>query len=200
MKRSAIITMLLGALCAVPAASQTTGTPIFLAPYMAGERHDLGVYVTDPGEGFTVEGMLRLNQRNYDLGFRAGVGDSDPGPTVFLVGVDFRATVVRASRSFPLDGALTVGLGGNFADGFSRGLVPVGISLGREIRLEGSSVTFTPYAHPVLTPTFGDGEDEVEFALGLGVDMRLTDRFGVRVGGGIGDLPEGVSIGMAFLR
>lgn len=200
MKRNVAIALVLGALCAAPVAAQTTGTPIFLAPYMAGQSSDLGVYVTDPGRGFTVEGMWRVNQRTYDLGFRAGVGDSDPGPTVFLVGVDLRTTVVRASESFPLDGALTVGLGGNFADGQSVGLLPVGISLGREVRLEGSNTTFTPYVHPVLTPTFGDGPDDVEFALGLGVDIRFTPRFEVRVGAGIGDLPEGVSVGMAFLR
>jgi hypothetical protein len=77
--------------------------------------------------------------------------------------------------------------------------VPVGISLGREIQVEGSRTSFTPYVHPVLTPTFGDGPDDVEFGLGLGVNIRFTPRFEVRVAGGIGDLPEGVSVGMAFL-
>lgn len=200
MRRNAVLALILGALAAAPAAAQTTGTPIFLAPYMAGQRSELSGYVTDPGSGFTVEGMYRLNQRSYDLGFRAGIGDSDPGPTVFLVGVDFRTTVVRATESFPLDGALTVGLGANFADGTSIGYVPVGISLGREVNVEGSRTSFTPYVHPVLTPTFGDGPDDVEFGLGLGVNIKFTPRFEVRVAGGIGDLPEGVSVGMAFLN
>ena len=56
--------------------------------------------------------------------------------------------------------------------------VPVGISLGRRFELEGSNTTFVPYAHPVIVPVFGGGDSDVNFALGLGVDIRFSEQLG----------------------
>ena len=65
--------------------------------------------------------------------------------------------------------------------------------------MEGSSTTFVPYVHPVIIPTFGGGDDDVQFALGLGVDVRFSDRWAIRASGGLGDL-EGVGVSLAYIR
>jgi hypothetical protein len=53
--------------------------------------------------------------------------------------------------------------------------------------------------HPVLVPTVGGGDSEVNFALGLGADIRFSDSIDLRVSAGIGDI-EGVALGVAFVR
>ena len=104
------------------------------------------------------------------------------------------------SESFPLDGALTLGLGGIFGGDFNDiVLLPVGISLGRRFDVEGSSTTFVPYLHPNIVPIFGGDDDDVEFTLGLGVDIKFGEQWAVRASGGLGDI-EGVGITLAYLR
>ena len=102
------------------AAAQETGTPIFKAPYRAFDHHELGVSLSDPGEGVS-------------------------------------------------------------------------------LALEGSNTTFVPYAHPVIVPTFGGGESDVNFALGLGVDIRFSEQWAIRASGGLGDI-EGVGVSVAYIR
>ena len=91
--------------------AQTTGTPVFLAPTKAFRTSEMGLFFTDPGAGFTLEGMYRVGRGSSDIGFRIGVGDNDsevpngPSSTFFLAGVDFRQRVIRASEAFPLDGS-----------------------------------------------------------------------------------------------
>ena len=75
----------------------------------------------------------------------------------------------------------------------------MGISLGRRFELEGSKTSFIPYVHPVLVPTFGGGDSDVDFALGLGVDIRFSEQWAVRASGGLGDI-EGVGISVAYIR
>jgi hypothetical protein len=53
--------------------------------------------------------------------------------------------------------------------------------------------------HPIVAPTFGDLLDDVQFGLGLGVDIALTRTFDIRVSGSLGDI-EGVGIGLAWHR
>lgn len=51
----------------------------------------------------------------------------------------------------------------------------------------------------MIVPRFGSGDDGVDFALGLGVDMRFGGNFAVRASGGLGDI-EGVGIGLAYIQ
>jgi hypothetical protein len=113
--------------------------------------------------------------------------------------VDGRTRVLTHNQDFPLDGALTLGFGGRFVSGASEVLVPVGLSMGRRLDLEGSDVSFVPYLHPVLTPVFGSGNSTLAFTLGLGADIRVSRQLDLRVDGGIGDF-DGVSVSVAFLR
>jgi hypothetical protein len=84
-------------------------------------------------------------------------------------------------------------------DGPDSYYIPIGISLGRRFTMEGSNTSFIPYAHPVLIPRFGDGDSHIDAALGLGVDVRFSQQWAVRVSGGLGDI-EGVGIGLAYIR
>ena len=182
-------------------AAQETGTPIFKAPYRAFENHEFGASLSDAeGIDFAVEGFYRYGQGNNDFSARAGFADVEGGgDAAFLVGGDFRTRVLSYSESFPLDGALTLGLGGIFGEGDDRFLIPVGISLGRRFDLENSETTFVPYVHPVLVPSFGGDDSDVDFALGLGVDIKFSESLAIRASGGLGDI-EGVGISLAYIR
>jgi hypothetical protein len=182
-------------------AAQETGTPIFKAPYRAFENHEFGGSFSDyEAVSGAVEGFYYYGKDQNDFGLRAGIADpSGSGDTRFLLGGSFRTRVISYSESFPLDGALTLGLGTNLGSGDDFFLIPLGVSLGRRFDMEGSNTTFTPYVHPVLVPVFGAGDSDVEFALGLGVDIRFSERWAVRASGGLGDI-EGVGISVAYIR
>jgi hypothetical protein len=185
----------------VPVGAQETGTPVFKAPYRSFDRHEFGASLSDPGEGagIALEGFYRFGKNANDFSVRAGVADSDADDNTFLIGGDFRTQVVRYSESFPLDGALTLGFGGIFGtDQEDVFLLPVGISLGRRFDIEGSSTTFVPYAHPNLVPVFGGGDD-LQFTLGLGVDVNLGEQWAIRASGGLGDI-EGIGISASYHR
>jgi hypothetical protein len=188
---------------AVTAAAQETSTPVYKAPYRMFDAHEFGASLSDPGEGvdFAVEGFYRYGRGPHDFSLRGGFADVAGADAAFLLGGDFRTQVVNYSESFPLDGALTLGLGGIFGEGDDVFLLPVGISLGRRFDIEGSSTTFVPFVHPNIVPVFGggDGTDDVQFTLGLGVDIKFSESWAVRASGGLGDI-EGVGVSVAYLR
>ena len=152
-------------LAPITAAAQSTGTPVFAAPYRAFEKSEIGVSLSDPGSGLALEGFYKAGHRNWDIGFRGGFWDTDGGPTAILLGVDGRTRVLTHSADFPLDGALTLGAGTALQDNFNVFYLPVGISLGRRVDLEGSNTSFVPYFQPVLTPAFGDGNSDLFFSI-----------------------------------
>ena len=186
------------------AAAQETGTPVFKAPYRAFENWELGASLSDPkGASYAIEGFYSFGNGPNDFGIRGGYVDQGPQGAVAL-GVDFRRRVIHASESFPLDGAITAGFGSQLASGaYDAFFIPVGISLGRRIDLENSKTSFVPYFQPVIVPTFYSGDNApdggVDFALGLGVDIKFGGRLDVRVSGGIGDI-DGVAIGLAYVH
>lgn len=190
--------LVLGA--AVDAAAQTVGTPVFMAPYRAFTKSEISGTFSDPGAGWALEGAYRYGQGRFDVGFRAGIlnynDSNDEDAVQFLAGVDVRFRVIEHTEDFPLDGALTAGVGGSFGD-FSQGFIPVGLSLGRRVELE-DGFSFVPYLQPVLGFTFGDESDAI-FAVGLGVDFKLSKTFDLRITGGLGDI-DGIGIGFAWIR
>lgn len=183
-------------------AAQETGTPIFKAPYRAFTNHEFGVSLSDPGNNISLalEGFYRYGRDANDFSIRGGFADvNGSGGTRLLLGGDFRTQVLSYSESFPVDGSLTLGFGANVGDGPDAYYIPVGLSVGRRFDLEGSSTTFVPYLHPVIVPTFGGGNSDVNFALGLGVDIRFSDKWAVRASGGIGDI-DGVGLSVAYIN
>lgn len=204
MRRSVFALFVLLAGGAAVASAQETGTPVFKAPYRAFQSHEFGANISFPeGADFGLEGFYTYGYNRFDIGLRGGfvsrensVGESE---TALLLGASFRARVVEASKNFPLDGALTLGGGAILGEGPDFLLIPVGLSLGRRLLLEGSKISFVPYLHPVLVPRIGEGDDEVDVALGFGVDLRFSNTLDVRVSAGVGDV-EGVAFGLAFIR
>lgn len=193
--------LLLAAAVAAPAAAQSTGTPVYQAPYRAFATSELGLSLSDPGSGFALEGSYRWGfSRKTDIGLRGGLADGEGrnNDARLLIGADVRSRIVDHNESFPLDGSLTLGLGFNTGDGTTIGYLPIGFSMGRRILVEGSSVSLVPYLHPVLTPTFGDADDAL-FSLGFGLDARITPRLDLRFSAAIGD-QDGIAFTVSFLR
>ena len=195
--------VLVMSLAVVPAvAAQSTGTPIYAAPYRAFANSEIGISFADPGPGFDFEGSYRTAfNKKIDLGFRGGIHSySDPGSTALLLGTDLRARVLDHTESFPLDGSVTVGLGFESGKGYTVGFLPIGFSMGRRVLVEGSSISLIPYIQPVLA-----GRDLATARvgpispLGFGLDARMTPRLDLRFSAGIGD-HDGVGFTVAFLH
>lgn len=198
LRKIALFTLLLASSWTTVRA-QATGTPSYNAPYRAFVRSEIGLVVSFPDGGSTAfEGVYRFASRRFDIGFRGGIFDG-PGDAIFLIGAEGRQRIITHSADFPLDGALVVGLGAQLASNNSVMLLPIGLSLGRRIDVEGSQVSIVPYVQPTATFMFGDGGSRSFFSLGLGADFRLTPRFDARVSAGIGDR-EGISIGAIWVH
>jgi len=179
--------------------AQATGTTTFNAPYRAFTRSEFGILLSFPsGGGTAFEGAYRMASGRFDIGFKGGLLDPDgPDDAVLLVGAEARQRVLTHTTDFPLDGALILGAGGNFGSGHSRLIIPVGLSLGRRLDTE-TNVSIVPYVQPTMLVTVNRGSD-VLFALGLGVDFRLSRVFDARLSAGLGDV-EGVSIGAVWVH
>jgi hypothetical protein len=199
-KRTGAVVVAAAALgLATPAGAQESGTPVFSAPYRAFSSHELGLSLSAPkGSDLGVEGFYSFASGRNDFGLRVGFLDREEGSDLCLGG-RFRTRLLTHSEDFPLDGALTIGLGAVFQDGNTVVRVPIGVSLGRRIDSRSSGLSFVPYIQPVLVPTFSRGQNELQLALGLGLDVRLTRRFDLRVAGSVGDI-EGFSVSFAWVR
>ncbi len=193
-----IATLVLGA---AGAWAQATGTPTFNAPYRAFTRSEIGLLISFPdGGGTAFEGAYRMSSGRFDVGFKGGIFDQDApnADAVLLLGVEARQRVITHSIDFPFDGALIFGVGGQFVGGNSLLIIPVGLSLGRRLDLEGSRTSIVPYVQPTALITV-DGGSDFNFALGLGADFRFSPRFDGRLSAGLGDL-EGVSLGFVWVH
>jgi len=181
-------------------AAQATGTTTFNAPYRAFTRSEIGLLLSFPnGGGTAFEGAYRFASGKFDLGFKGGIfSPGGTAKTVLLAGVEARERVLTHTVDFPLDGALVVGVGGNFVSGASTLIVPVGLSLGRRIDPPGSQVSIVPYVQPTMF-LVADGGSNVNFTLGIGADFRLSRVFDARLSAGLGDL-KGVSIGAVWVH
>jgi hypothetical protein len=183
-------------------AAQATATPSFNAPYRAFTKHEFGGTLSFP-EGFNLglEGQYRFGYQNFDLGFRGGFLDPNAAgvDNVFVAGAEGRTRLITHTENFPFDGALIVGLGGQFRSGNSVALVTGGLSLGRRIDVKDSQVSIVPYVEPTLVIASGNGNTDANFALGLGADFRLSRLFDARVSIGLGDI-EGISFSAVWIR
>lgn len=193
-----VLALLLGA--AAPLAGQVTGTPSFNAPYRAFSRHEFGGTVSFPGgNGVAVEGQYRFGYQKFDVGLRGGI--YDPGglaSTIALIGAEGRGRVFTHTESFPLDGAVVLGVGGNF-NGASQGIILGGLSLGRRIDPRESQISLVLYGEPALFIVSGGGNTDLQFALGIGADVRLSRVFDARVSIGFGDV-EGIAFSAVWVH
>ena len=192
--------LMIGSALASEAAAQATGMPSYDAPYRAFSRSEIGLVLSFPnGGGTAFEGAYRWASGKFDIGLRGGI--FTPGgvaKSVLLVGAEARERVVTHTEDFPLDGALILGIGGQFVSGSSALIVPVGLSLGRRVNPRDSKISIVPYVQPTGF-LIASGNSDFRFALGLGADFRLTRRFDARISAGLGDL-EGVSLSAVWVH
>lgn len=183
------------------ASAQELFTPMYKAPYRAFTNYELGVGFSQPtGADYALEGFYGIGRGRNDFGLGVAYINFANSSAV-SVGGNFRTRVLQSSESFPLDGALTLGVGGLFGNGDAFFTVPVGLTLGRRVALEGSNTSFVPYLMPTMIPTFGNGDSRVAFDLGLGVDVRLSRSLDVRVSGALGDADRrGIGVALAFVH
>jgi hypothetical protein len=133
---------------APPARAQETGTPVFSAPYRAFSHHEIGLSLSAPkGSDLGLEGFYSFASGRNDFGLRVGALDAGEGSDLVLGG-RFRSRLITHSKDFPLDGALTVGLGAVFYDGDTVLRTPIGLSLGRRFDSSGSGTSFLPICSP----------------------------------------------------
>ena len=188
---------------ATAAGAQATGMPSFNAPYRAFQRSEFGGVLSFPdGGGTGFEGVYRYASGKFDIGLRGGF--FDPGgnaSTVVLAGIEARERVITHTVDFPLDGAIVFGAGADLVSGGSELNIPVGLSLGRRIDPQGSTVSIVPYVQPTLAFIVGDQPSDLIFGFGIGADFRLSRVLDARVSGGLGDAPlTGVSISAVWVH
>ncbi len=197
--RSFVASSLALLLCASSGTAQATFTPSYNAPYRAFVHHELGgtFSFSNGPRDFAIEGQYRFGQDKYDIGFRGGIYDYKGGGSDVILGVEGRWRVIDHTQgSFPLDGALVLGVG---TLDFDRWTVPsAGLSLGRRVNLDGFS--FVAYGQPTLFLFTGGGDTDFEFGLGLGADFRVGKLLDLRVSGGLFDGPEGVAVSLVWIR
>lgn len=198
--RRTILLAFVTALAASNLAAQATGMPLYNAPYRAFQRSEIGGAVSFPSNaGTAFIGMYRMASGKLDLGFQAGIWDPCSGcKSVFLAGVEARERVITHNQDFPLDGAVILGVGGEFVSGANVLVIPAGLSLGRRVQFSGSSISMVPYVQPTLFILAGNASG-TDFGLGLGADFRFTPRFDGRFSAGLGDV-DGVSLGFVWLH
>jgi len=185
---------------ASPAAGQETGTPVYHAPYRSFATGELGAAISfERSQQTGLEGFYRHGIGPVDVALRGGWMILDGGPDGFVLGLDGRVPVISEFAS-PLRGALVTGVGLDFRNGTGV-WVPVGLSLGRRLTVEHSVVSLVPYLQPTVFYT-SVADDDVAFALGLGLDLRLSTAFEVRVSGSFGTAaaPAGVAVTAAWLK
>jgi hypothetical protein len=193
--------LIIGAGLVSDAAAQATGLPSFNAPYRAFSRSEIGLVLSFPnGGGTAFEGAFRQSHGKFDFGLRGGIfTPGGTGNSRLLIGAEARERVVTHTEDFPLDGALIMGVGGQFASGSSVAVIPVGLSLGRRVDPKDSKISIVPYVQPTGFLVAGNGTSDFLFSLGLGADFRLTPRFDARISAGLGDR-EGVSLSAVWVH
>jgi len=88
-------------------------------------------------------------------------------------------------------------LGGAFVNRGSTAYLPIGVSLGRRLPSR-STLAVVPYVQPTATIVSGGGT-ALDFTLGLGADLRMSDTFAARLSAGVGDL-HGIALGAVWLN
>jgi hypothetical protein len=185
-------------------AAQTTGTPSFMAPPPPMFVSSVGIYGTNGnqgrGYGFEAEYRFVPRSRRFDFGFRAGVAhDTANGGTAKLAGIDGRYAFFHESAEFPVDAALTGGVGVRFHLHDNVTLVPVGVTVGRRLTPPSGGVLVTTYMHPKVYYIGGSPSKTIGFNMGVGLNVLFTRGFELRIGGAVGDY-GGFGLGFILFR
>lgn len=176
---------LLLCMSAAPAAGQAWDSPSFFAP-RPGE--DIGVFVTVPEDEFGDVGVQAIwrQEGNLNLGVRGGFGGHSDNRAI-LLGAEFYGNL-PIGGTYPINATWIVGLGAGFDDRNTALRVPLGISVGTY--LGQGAMRIQPYVHPrvafdlVAIDTGDDEETETDFsfAIDIGADLDLSERWAVKAG------------------
>lgn len=199
--RNVVLLAVLGGAISAQASAQVTANPSFNAPYRAFSDREYGISVSFPGGAdASFEGVYRLAQGNFDIGFRAGVvlDVSPANHDLFVFGTEFRQRVITHTEDFPADGAVIFGVGARLGN-TNQLILPLGLSLGRRLDVEDSDVSIVPFLQPTAFVMAGDGNDDFGFAVGFGADFQLTRTFDFRLSAGLGDI-DGISLSAVWVR
>lgn len=182
---------------ATDVSAQATGLPTFFAPTRAFGRSEGGATLSrSGGDGTGIELRLGAALNRADLAVRLGY--VDPGASAdgnWAAGIEARFPVIGRSQSFPLDGAFIVGVGRIFVSGGGgQTLVPVGLSIGRNLVLDGGAFEITPYMQPTIIFA-----SETLVVLGLGIDLTIRRVPDLRLNWGAGDV-DGFSVSLFWPR
>src|SRR5690349_207241 len=90
MRKIALIALLLAP---ATAGAQSTGTPVFAAPYRAFSRSEIGLSLSDMDGGTGFEGFYKTGHQKWDVGFRGGFIDAN-GSSPLLLGIDGRTRLL----------------------------------------------------------------------------------------------------------
>ena len=192
-----VFMLFITALAAEGVSAQATHTPTFFAPVRGFGDTEVGASVSDGrgSGGIAVEGRYGFSLNKSDISLRAGYADAGgAGSGSFIAGVEARIPVIGHDRSFPLDGALILGVGRSFSDVGGETFVPVGLSLGRRITLDGNALQITPYVQPTVI-----FKNDSVFGLGLGLDLHIQGAPDIRLNWATGEL-DGFAVGLFWPR
>ena len=162
--------------------------------------HEFGVSLSDPGEGVEprARGLLplRRGQRlQHPRRLRGPERRRHPGPPRRRLphpGPELQRELPARRLAHPRPGR-------QFGDGRRRLLHP-GRHLPRPaVRPGGLRHQVRPLRGPRHRADLRHGDNDVNFALGLGVDIRFSEQWAMRASGGLGDI-EGVGISVAYIR
>lgn len=173
------------------------------SPYLTPPRAQdgLGLFLVDiPGGDLGVLGTWR--SPSYNFGIRAGLAETRGNDLGVFGGIDFLGQLTRSTEEFPLDIDWLLGVGMGITDGILLS-APAGLTLGHDF--SGDGVGFTPFISPrvILDACLDcdersdDNDLSLDFAVDIGLDIRLTSSVAVRFGATLGDR-EGVGIGLVF--
>jgi hypothetical protein len=194
--RIAVMALLATTVVAEGVSGQATGTPTFFAPTRGFGSWEVGAALSRPGGGAVgLEVVYAAALDRADLQLRAGYIDpSGSADGTFVAGIETRIPVLGRTSNFPLDGALILGVGRAFGSGSGQTIVPVGLTIGRRLYLDGDALYLTPYAQPTVI-----FQGDALFTLGLGLDVHVQGIPEIRVGRALGDL-DGFSIALFWPR
>ena len=196
-KRIPATILFMSVLIAEGVSAQATGTATFFAPTRAFGDTEVGVSFSGASGsgGVGVEGRYGFLLSRSDISMRAGYVDpGDAGSGSVVAGVEVRVPVIGHDRRFPLDGAFILGVGHRFSDAGGETFVPVGLSLGRRIALDGNDLQITPYLQPTVV-----FQDDSAFGAGLGLDFHIRGVPDIRLNWTVGDF-DGFAISLFWAR
>jgi len=196
-ERIPVTILFMSVLVAEGVSAQATGTPTFFAPTRGFGDTEVGVSVSGASGsgGVGVEGRFGFSLSSSDISMRAGyVDNGDAGSGSFVAGVEARIPVIGHNRRFPLDGALILGVGHSFSDPGGETFVPLGLSLGKRIVLDGSDLQLTPYVQPTVI-----FQHDSAFGFGLGLDLHIQGVPDIRLNWALGDL-KGFAVSLFWAR